>query len=174
MKNYLQNISIHLLSLGIIFCDFGFAEIFHGIGMQMTNNGTGVYYKPGMSVSTDSQIIGDIGFQLDTRMQLASMFTVENKNRSIFLNTSIGYQRKLLKKMIAGVFRPVIIIQGGGSADISSFSGKDNTGNWMIIYAAGIGFQFYNRKILNELMLKINRNIFTEESMAFQLAMYWK
>ena len=174
LKSYLINISIQLLFISIIFCDFGFAKIFHGMGMQMTNNGTGVYYKPGISLSPNSQIKGDIGFLLNTKVKSESMFSVENKNRSVFLNMSAGYQRELFKEMIVGVFRPVIILQGGGASDIDSFSWQHITGKWGIIYAAGVGFQFYNRRNLNEFMVKINRSVSTEWSMAFQLAIYWK
>ena len=58
---------------------------------------------------------------------------------------SAGYRRELLKQMIVGVFRPVLILQGGGAADLYSFSGQDIVGDWIIIYAAGAGFQFYNK-----------------------------
>ena len=59
---------MHLLFIGILLFDFGFAKIFHGIGMEMTNNGTGVYYKPGIPLSSNSQVIGDIGLQFDTNV----------------------------------------------------------------------------------------------------------
>ena len=77
--------------------------------------------------------------------------------------------------MIAGVFKPVIIIQGGSIADLGTISRINNLGNWRIIYAFGTGIQFYNGRILNELLLKFNKNPFVNNSnMAFQLAMYWK
>ena len=160
--------------LGVLFCDFGFSKIFHGAGMQMTNNGTGIYYKPGISLNTDSQVIGDIGFHFDNSIQSASIFGVENNKRSVLLNMSAGYRRELLKQMLAGVFRPVIILQGGGAADIYSFSWQHIKGNWIIIYAAGAGFQFYNGRNLNEILLKTNRNTSAEWNIAFQLAVYWK
>ena len=160
--------------LGVLFCDFGFSKIFHGAGMQMTNNGTGLYYKPGIPLNIDSQVIGDIGFHFDKSIQSTSMFGFENNNRSVLLNMSAVYRRELLKQMIVGVFRPVIILQCGGAADLYSFSWQDIIGDWIIIYAAGAGFQFYNGRNLNEILLKINRNTSTEWSMAFQLAVYWK
>jgi len=142
--------------------------------MQMTNNGAGFYYKPGIPINADSQVIGDIGFQFNNSIQSASILGMENNKRSVLLNMSVGYRHELLKQMLVGVFRPVIILQGGGAADIYSFSWQDIIGNWIIIYAAGAGFQFYNGKNLNEILLKINRNTFREWSMAFQLAVYWK
>ena len=102
------------------------------------------------------------------------MFGVENKNQSVFLNMSAGYRYELLKEMIAGVFRPVIILQCGGGVAMNSFSWQDNMGEWIIIYATGIGFQFNNGRNLNEILLKINGNSSTEWSMALQLSIYWK
>ena len=174
LKRYTLKISIHVLLLGVLFCDFGFSKIFHGAGLQMTNNGTGLYYKPGIALNTDSQVIGDIGFHFDKSIQSESMLRVENNKRVVLLNMSVGYRRELLKQMLAGVFRPVIILQGGSAADMYSFSWQDIIGDWIIIYAAGAGFQFYNGRNLNKILLKINRNTSTEWSMAFQLAVYWK
>ena len=174
LKIYSLKISHYLLLLGVLFCDFGFSKIFHGAGLQMTNNGTGLYYKPGIALNTDSQVIGDIGFHFDNSIQSASIFGVENNKRSVLLNMSAGYRWELLKQMLAGVFRPVIILQGGGAADIYSFSWQHIKGNWIIIYAAGAGFQFYNGRNLNEILLKINQNTSSGWSMAFQLAVYWK
>ena len=142
--------------------------------MQMTDNGTGLYYKPGIPLNIDSQVIGDIGFHFDNSLQSASIFGIENSKRSVLVNVSVGYHRELLEQMLAGIFRPVIILQGGGAADMYSFSWQDIIGDWIIIYAAGAGFQFYNGRNLNEILLKINRNTSTEWSMAFQLSVYWK
>ena len=174
MKIYSLKIPFYLLLIGVLFSDFGFSKIFHGAGIQMTNNGTGLYYKPGIPLNNDSQVIGDIGFHFDNSFQSASIFGVENNKRSVLLNMSAGYRRELLKQMLAGVFRPVIILQGGGAADIYSFSGQDIIGDWTIIFAAGAGFQFYNGRNLNEILLKMNQNISSGWSMAFQLAVYWK
>ena len=174
LKIYFLKISIRLLLLGILFCDFVFAKIFHGIGMQITNNGTGVYYKPGIPLNNDSQVIGDIGFQFNTNVQSASIFRVDNKKRSVLLNMSAGYRYELFKEMIVGVFRPVIFLQGGCAANIYSFSRQNIFGDWIIIYAAGSGFQFYNGRKLNEILLKINRNTSSEMYIALQLAIYLK
>ena len=122
LKIYSLKISLYFLLLGVLFCNFGFSKIFHGAGIQMTNNGTGLYYKPGIPINTDSQIIGDIGFHFDNSIQSASIIGFENNKRSVLLNMSVGYRRELLKHMLAGVFRPVIILQGGGAANIYSFS----------------------------------------------------
>ena len=158
----------------MLFCDLGFGKIFHGAGMQMTNNGTGVYYKPYLPLSVKSQIIGDIGFHFESSMQSSSMFVSGNKNRAVFVNILSGYQRILFARGIGGVFHPVITIQGGGAADKDSFSWKNILGNWMFIYAAGVGVQFYNGRKLNEIMFKINKNTNSEWGMAIQLAIYWK
>ena len=174
VRVYLIKISIRILFLGILLFDFGFGNIFHGVGMQMANNGTGVYYKPGLPLNANSQVICDVGFHFNNSIQSTSKFEVEKKNRSVFLNIFAGYRYELFRKKIAGVFRPVIILQGGGAADMYSFSWKEIIGDWIVIYAAGAGFQFYNGRNLNEILLKINRNASTEWDMALQLAIYWK
>ena len=158
----------------MLFCGVGFVKIFHGAGRQMTNDGTGVYYKPYLPLSVASQIISDIGFHFESSMQHSSMFIGGNKKRSIFLNIMPGYQRKLFTREIGGIFQPVIIIQGGGVADKDSFSWVNILGDWMLIYAAGVGVQFYNGRKLNEIMLKINKNTNSEWGMAIQLAIYWE
>ena len=174
LRIYLLKIPIRLLLLVILSCDYGFGKIFQGVGMQMTNNGTGVYYKPYIPLNSNSQVIGDIGFHFDNSIKSTSFIRAENKNQSVFLNMSAGYRYELLKEMIAGVFRPIIILQCGGGAPMDSFSWQNIIGDWIIIYTTGIGFQFNNGRNLNEILLKINGNTSTEWSMALQLATYWK
>ena len=158
----------------MLFCDLGFGKIFHGAGMQITNNGTGIYYKPYLPLKVRSQVIADIGFHFESNMQHSSMFIGGNKNRAVFLNIMTGYQREFFARAIGSVFQPVIIVQGGGAADRDSFSWENILGDWMFIYAAGVGAQFYNGRKLNEIMLKLNKNTNAEWGMAIQLAIYWK
>ncbi len=149
-------------------------NIFHGAALQMTSDGTGVYYKPGINFKQHSKLMGVLGIHLNNKFQNMSGFEAENRNRSIYLDLSAEFKQELLQEMIAGAFRPVITIQGGSIADVSSIKGIDNLGNWKIKYSVGAGVQFYNLRILNELTLKYNQNPFTKGTMAFQLAMYWK
>jgi len=51
----------------------------------MTNNGTGVYYKPGIPLNDDLQVLADIGIHFDNSQQSLSIFGSENKYRSVFL-----------------------------------------------------------------------------------------
>ena len=149
-------------------------NIFHGVALQMTSDGTGVYYKPGINVKQNSKLMGVLGIHLNNKFQNVSGFEAVNRNSSIYLDLSAEFKQELLQEMIAGAFRPVITIQGGSIADVSSITGIENLGNWEMKYAVGAGFQFYNLRILNELTLKYNQNPFTKGAMAFQLAMYWK
>ena len=142
--------------------------------MQMTSNGAGVYYKPGIPLKDDLEVLAVIGFHFDNSQQSASIFGFENKYRSVFLELSAGIRRELFKETIAGTFRPVIIVQCGSLADMNSFDWNDISRNWKIKYAVGTGIQFYNGRILNEIMLKCNQSFNFEGNMAFQLAMYWK
>ena len=149
-------------------------NIFHGVALQMTSDGTGVYYKHGINFKQNSKLMGVLGIHLNNKFQNVSRFEVGNRNRSIYLDLSAEFKQELLQEMIAGAFRPVITIQGGSIADVSSITGIENLGNWEMKYAVGAGFQFYNLRILNELILKYNQNPFSKGNMAFQLAMYWK
>ena len=149
-------------------------NIFHGVALQMTSDGTGVYYKHGINLKQNSKLMGVLGIHLNNKFQNVSGFEAENRNRSIYLDLSAEFKQELLQEMIAGAFRPVITIQGGSIADVSSITGIENLGNWKMKYAVGAGFQFYNLRILNELILKYNQNPFSKGNMAFQLAMYWK
>ena len=150
------------------------SNIFHGVGLQMTSDGTWVYYKHGINFKQNSKLMGVLGTHLNNKFQNVSGFEAVNRNRSIYLDLSAEFKQELLQEMIAGAFRPVITLQGGSIADVSSISGTDNLGNWKLKYAVGAGFQFYNLRILNELTMKYNQNPFTKGTMAFQLAMYWK
>jgi hypothetical protein len=150
------------------------SDNFHGMGMQMTSNGTGIYYKPGIEWRKNTQILGDIGAHFNNHGQSVGGFGLVDGNSSIYLDLSAVLKQELFRTMIAGIFKPVITIQGGSIADASSISEIDNLGNWKLKYAIGAGFQFYNMRILNELILKYNQNPFTKGNMAFQLAMYWK
>ena len=149
-------------------------NIFHGVALQMTSDGTGVYYKHGINFKQNSKLMGVLGIHLNNKFQNVSGFEAENRNRSIYLDLSAEFKQELLQEMIAGAFRPVITIQGGSIADVSSISGTGDLGKWKLKYAVGAGFQFYNLRILNELTMKYNQNPFTKGTMAFQLAMYWE
>jgi hypothetical protein len=140
----------------------------------MTSDGTGVYYKPGINFKQNAKLMGVLGIHLNNKFQNVSGFEAVNRNSSIYLDLSAEFKQELLQEMIAGAFRPVITIQGGSIADVSSITGIENLGNWEMKYAVGAGFQFYNLRILNELTLKYDQNPFTKGTMAFQLAMYWK
>jgi len=128
---------------------------FHGAALQMTSDGTGVYYKPGINLKQHSNLMGVLGIHLNNKFQNVSRFEVGNRNRSIYLDLSAEFKQELLQEMIAGAFRPVITIQGGSIADVSSITGIENLGNWEMKYAVGAGFQFYNLRILNELTLNM-------------------
>ena len=165
---------MYVLIFIILLFNSGFGEIFHGAGMQMNNNGTGVYYKPRLPLNDDLQVLADIGIHFDNSQQSLSIFGSENKYRSVFLDITAGIRRELFKETIAGTFRPVIILQCGSLADMNSFDWNDIPGNWKLKYAAGSGIQFYNGRILNEIMLKYYESSAFEGNVAFQLAMYWK
>ena len=145
------------------------------MGMQMTSNGTGIYYKPGIEWRKNTQILADVGVHFTKHGQSVNSFGLMNGNSSIYLDFSAVLKQELLKTMIAGAFSPIYIIQGGSIADINTISKINNLGNWRTKYAFGTGIQFYNGRILNELLFKFNKNNLVDDgSIAFQLAIYWK
>ena len=166
---------VRILIIIAFMCNMLLSDNFHGMGMQMTSNGAGIYYKPGIEWRKNTQILGDIGVHFSNQGKLSSEFGLVNGNSSIYLDLSAVLKQELFRKMIAGAFKPVIIIQGGSIADLSTISGINNLGNWRTKYAFGTCIQCYNSRILNELILKFNENPFVDDGhMAFQLAMYWK
>ncbi len=141
--------------------------------MQMKNNGTGIYYIPGMPLTQNSQIICDIGLHFDTPARVMSYYDSSYQYRSIFMELLTGYRKELFNASIVGTFRPLLILQAGSSVELNKLS-LNNLGHWMFIYAVGTGVQFYNGRILNEMLLKVNQLLSEERSVSFQLSVYWK
>ena len=141
--------------------------------MQMKNNGTGIYYKPGLPLTQNSQIMSDIGLHFDSPASTMGYYGYSYKYRSIVMELLTGYRKELFNASIAGIFSPVFILQAGSSVELNRLSLR-NMGHWMFIYVAGTGVQFYNGRILNEMLLKVNQLISEERSISFQLSIYWK
>ena len=139
----------------------------------MTNNGTGIYYKPGFELNKYSQIVSDIGLHFDTPFRIMNYYGSSYQNRSISMLLLTGYRRELLKDNIVGAFRPVLAFQGGSSLEINKLSWNNISGS-IFIYTLGIGFQFYNVRVLNEILFKINQLLSEERTLSFQLSIYWK
>tara|TARA_B100000315_G_C14385198_1_gene499331 strand:- start:46 stop:477 length:432 start_codon:yes stop_codon:yes gene_type:complete len=143
------------------------------VGMQMKNNGTGIYYRFGVPLTQNSQIISDIGLHFNTPARATGYYDSSYKYRSIFMEFLTGCRKELFNASIAGTFRPVYILQAGSSVKLNKLS-WNNMGHWMFIYVSGTGVQFYNGRILNEILLKVNQLISKERSISFQLSVYWK
>jgi hypothetical protein len=77
--------------------------------MQMTTNGTGVYYKPGIELGKGSQIMGDIGAHFDSHLESVNMFDMANTSSSIYLDISAVLRKELLKNLIAGICQSNIL-----------------------------------------------------------------
>ena len=166
---------VRILIIIVFMSNILLSNNFHGMGMQITSNGTGTYYKPGIEWKKNTQILADIGVHFTNHGKSTSGFSLINGNRTIYLDISAILQQNILRTMIAGIFKPIVIIQGGGMSGLSTISGIDNLGNWKPKYTFGTGIQFYNGRILNEFILKVYKNPFADNvNMAFLLAVYWK
>ena len=113
------------LILFLCIFQFGFAKIYNGIGMQMTKNGTGVYYKQLCSLTEVSQFTASSGLHFDNTRQKTGILGLDNNYQSIMLDLTTGYRSELFQKELSGSFRPIFIFGAGGISEIKSFS-KDN------------------------------------------------
>jgi len=173
LKSFYLITSIRLLVIIAIFSTISFSEIFHGAGMEMKDNGSGIYYRSGLPLTQNSQLISDIGLHFDTPASSSGYFDSNYKLRYIFMELLTGYRKELFNTSIVGAFRPLITLQAGSSVELNTLS-LNNIGSWMFIYVLGSGVQFYNGRILNEMLVKVHQVISKERSIAFQLSIYWK
>ena len=169
----MKNTAIIILLLSCLVC-LGFGKLYHGMGMQMTTGGAGVYYKQLRSLHVNSQLIGDVGLHFDNSQPKIDIFGYDNNFQNTFLDITVGYRYELLKDQIIGPFRPMLIMGTGGMSDLKSFLKDNVVGTWMIKYMLGLGIQFYNRRILNEFILKFSHSEAMQSHVAFQLGFYWK
>ena len=139
----------------------------------MTNNGTGMYYKSGLPLDHNSQIIADFGFHFNSLAKTINNEGTKYNNRTIYMELFGGYRKEYLKTSIAGIFHPILSFQGGSSMKINQLLWKKNRDS-IFIYVFGIGFQFYNGRILNEMLLKFNKKLVEGNFISFQLSIYWK
>ena len=168
----MKNTTICILLLPCMVC-LSFGNIYHGMGMQMTTDGTGVYYKQLRSLNVNSHLIGDVGLHFNNSQMKIDIFGYDNNFQNTFLDLTVGYRYELFNDQLIGPFRPIFIMGSGGISDLKSFSKDNIVGIWMIKYMLGLGVQFYNRRILNEYILKIIYSESMQSHAAFQLAFYW-
>ena len=158
----------------LLMINFGFGKLYHGMGLQMTNDGAGVYYKQLWSLTENSQITSDYGLHFNNSQMKIDIFGYDNNFQNTFLDLTVGYRYELFNDQLIGPFRPIFIMGSGGISDLKSFSKDNIVGIWMIKYMLGLGVQFYNRRILNEFILKFNHSEAMQSYIEFQLAFYWK
>ena len=151
-----------------------FGKLYHGMGMQMTIDGVGVYYKQMQIFNVNSQFIGDVGLHFDKSQHKIDIFNYDNNFQNTFLDITAGYQNELLKDQLIGPFRPIFIAGVGGMSDLKSFSKNNIVGIWMIKYMLGLGIQFYNSRLLHEFTLKFSNSEAMQRHVALQLGIYWK
>ena len=169
MKQYANNI---ILLLVMVYPVFG--KFYHGMGMQMTTDGAGIYYKRLCLLNNNSQFIGDAGLHFSNSQPRILVYGYDNNYQDKKMDLTAGFRHELYSNKIRGNFRPIFIIGVGGMSDINSFTNDNIVGIWMIKYMVGAGFYFYNRRIMNEISLLITHSEAIEDNAAFQLAFYWK
>ena len=90
------------------------------------------------------------------------------------LDLTTGYRSELFQKELSGSFRPIFIFGAGGISEIKSFSKDNIAGIWFIKYMIGLGVQFYNGIILNEIDFKLIHTKAIQGHASFELSFYWK
>ena len=87
----------------------------------MKNNGTGIYYKPGLSLTQNSQFISDIGLYFDSSVRTTGYYASNYNYKSIFMELLTGYRKELFSASIVGTFRPILTLQAGSSVKLDTF-----------------------------------------------------
>ena len=114
-----------------------------------------------------------MGLHFDNSQPKIDIFGYDNNFQKTFLDFTVGYRYELFNDHLIGPFRPIFIMGSGGISDLKSFSKDNIVGIWMIKYMLGLGVQFYNRRILNEFILKFSHSGAMQSHVAFQLGFYW-
>ena len=80
----MMNIYIYLLLLSCM----GNWVFSQGIGMEMTEDGTGLYYKQLWSLDNISHLTGDVGIHFDNSKRKIDIFRYDNNYQ--YINATIG------------------------------------------------------------------------------------
>ena len=144
------------------------------MGIELTGDGSGIYYKQLWPLSNYTKLIGDAGIHFENSQPSIDMFGYNYNYQSMMLDFIGGYRYDFFSHQLLGLLRPFLIVGTGGMSDLKSFSNDNIAGMWMIKYILGLGVHFYNRGILNEFSLKYTKTKAIKDHVAFQLAFYWK
>ena len=87
----MMNIYINLLLLSCM----GNLVFSQGIGMEMTEDGTGLYYKQLCSLGDISHLTGDVGIHFDNSQPKIDMFGYNNNYQTRMINFIVGYRYQL-------------------------------------------------------------------------------
>ncbi len=161
-----------LLYIIIFFTGITYAHLEHGAGLQVTHGGTGIFYKELIPNGEKLGMFTQIGLHLQNNQQRISVYGMRNGFQNIYLETSLGTNIKLFNNVLAGAFRPIITCAAGIDFNINPYK-KINTWHLKSLFGdAGIGVQFYNGRLLNEILLKYYPQNMREFSL--QLSVYWQ
>ena len=169
----MKDAAINILIFLCMVC-LGFGRFTHGMGMQTTTEGAGVYYKRLWALTDNSQLIGDMGFHFANSNLRIDIFGYAKNSQTMMFDLTSGFRHELFSSHFMGPFRLICIVGTGGMSDLKSFSKNNIVGIWMIKYMLGLGVYFYNLNIMNEVTLKFIHSEAINGHAAFQIAFYWK
>ena len=153
------------LILFICILSFSFGELYNGLGIEMTTAGGGIYYKTLRLMTYKKQLIGNIGMHFKQ--------SLNNHYGSIYMDIMPMYRIMIFSGQVLGAFSPGLIIGLGGISNVKTSAKTHILDKWMINYMFGIGFQFYNANILNDISIKFSHSKSIKHHVALQLAFYW-
>ncbi len=162
-----RSVILYLVLIGAIF-----AHVDHGASLQVTSGGTSIDYKQLVAYNEKIDIFTESGFHLQNNLQRLSLYGIRNGFQNLYLETSIGLKFKLFQQLLAGAFSPVLSIASGIDFDIDPNLRPRQWHYNSLFGDIGMGFQFYNGRLLNEILLKYYPwNI---RELSLQLSVYWK
>ena len=153
------------LILVICILSFSFGELYTGLGIEMTTTGAGIYYNKLELMTHKKQLIGNIGIHFNQNLN--------NHYGSVFMDIMAMYRMMMFSDLVLGAFSPGLIIGLGGISNVRESAKTHILDKWMINYMFGIGFQFYNANILNDISFKYSHSKSIEHHAALHLAFYW-
>ena len=112
---------------------------------EVREEGNGIYYTPYSKISNNIFLVYELGVY-------SSKLINKNFNRLYNYNLSFtpGVRKKMFKYDIYGLFNPVLMSHIGISSNLMMLDDIN------FIHNLGIGFQFHNLKVINELLFNIN------------------
>ena len=100
------------ISVFLFICSIclGYGKLYHGMGIQMTNDGAGINYKQLWSLTENSNITTDYGLHFNNSQPRIDVFGYDNNYQNMLLDLTTGYRHELFSNYLLGPFRPLFFM----------------------------------------------------------------